>query len=589
MVVKKHERRLKAININNTNNKNRNSRLGVLQILRFTSIITFFVCGLTTILLKWPVQWNPSSSSQQTLLFIQHQYHHSSLHDTPHDDERTDTTIAATESTPPTRTTISPPLPFPQIFLIHVGKTGGSTIRNTLLPACAMYHAKWKERRCMQTFYNRSQTFLSQATIGVQHCHIVKPYPSIKDKANIFLWTIRNPIHRVISWYHTSHPENIIPGMEDHYHRHHHHRHRHNKPVLDPQRNQLLLQFFHCFPTIDEWAQQLRRPYHHSQPPHSQQQPSLSFQSSLDCSHLAWFFIHGHQPHDVGHLYYNYTYYARQTIWRNNEQYRLLYTNTNTTANTNTNTNTNTNLLQMTPTGKQNQQYHVYHHQQQHHHHQHHQRRRQRNQRRNQQQRETSDNQTKKMMTKDHTTSRKTTIWAIRTEFLWEDYQTIEHMLAERAVTRPTQPSRMIGWTNPTTTTTAWYSSPTTHTNIIVPENNDKNKDKDMDNPNPGSSSRTTVWLDDIVNKTHVHETHNSERHPKRTILSRSGSQYMCCALRSEIQLYVWLLQQAQNLNHDARQTSIHQVIQQSCAVSSLQELHQFCQSLSIGERESAR
>jgi hypothetical protein len=130
-----------------------------------------------------------------------------------------ETIVATTTATSDVNNTMTsssswPPIN-PQLYLIHVGKTGGSTIVKALSLSnystsvkCMVRRTKTKTTRrnkCYKYPSNNATSKLTQSILGVYHTW--SPLLNKADKlwllqnTNIFLFTIRNPISRLQSAY----------------------------------------------------------------------------------------------------------------------------------------------------------------------------------------------------------------------------------------------------------------------------------------------------------------------------------------------------------------------------------------------------
>jgi hypothetical protein len=92
-----------------------------------------------------------------------------------------------------------------KILFVHLGKAGGDTIRTTL--SCSWSPAI--RRQCEQTSREKgnNETLLSQQMIGIFHKKRLSPSDA-PEIATTFLWSLRNPIDRIQSWFYYSHPDN---------------------------------------------------------------------------------------------------------------------------------------------------------------------------------------------------------------------------------------------------------------------------------------------------------------------------------------------------------------------------------------------
>ncbi len=192
------------------------------------------------------------------------------------------------------------------LLLIHVGKTGGETVRHTLKITCRMRKNPIQQQTCWDTFpKNATESFLSRHTIGILHCDLLLPKNSL-ERATTLLWTLRNPLDRVVSWYHYMNPANCRP-LEDYYstacntNRSISRISRQNFETNDTKKkgSKWVGKFFVCFPTIDQFANAL-----------------LPGDNVSYCSQLAWRTITGEASKSSGHVYFNYNYYWNETMMK---------------------------------------------------------------------------------------------------------------------------------------------------------------------------------------------------------------------------------------------------------------------------------
>lgn len=94
----------------------------------------------------------------------------------------------------------------PLIVYLHVGKTGGSATKGALKIQCTAN--KWRrpeQKECrseMRRYFRRTggEGALSKQVIGYSHVDL-SPKEEILKKADAFLFSVRDPISRFISWY----------------------------------------------------------------------------------------------------------------------------------------------------------------------------------------------------------------------------------------------------------------------------------------------------------------------------------------------------------------------------------------------------
>ena len=131
------------------------------------------------------------------------------------------------------------------ILFVHVGKAGGETIKNILEMGCKSRKNKRRREECMA---NVPHSALSNQVHGYFHCFTIEPK---RFQPDTFLFNLRHPIDRAVSWYRYVHPGHCPANSGR----------RNGKPVCIAQR-QLnndpegwVGQFFQqCFPTVQDWA-----------------------------------------------------------------------------------------------------------------------------------------------------------------------------------------------------------------------------------------------------------------------------------------------------------------------------------------------
>ena len=210
-----------------------------------------------------------------------------------------------------------------RIFFVHVGKAGGETVRGVLKVMCRFRVNPVRRKECYQPFEGRHELQLSNETVGVIHCnnprpaHILKK-PESRASITTYLWVVRNPIDRVVSWFNYMNPKNcLVKGIKG----------------VDPDAACLLeksLQrvphgwgfgFYRvCFQKVEDFAWSLdpSLPYEKGGEKvfYNDTSASSVFNTTTNdtCSQLAWLGLRG-QAHEgqSNHLHYNYQYYAKAT------------------------------------------------------------------------------------------------------------------------------------------------------------------------------------------------------------------------------------------------------------------------------------
>ena len=208
------------------------------------------------------------------------------------------------------------------IVFVHVGKAGGDTIRGTLRSSCTWSPYEHIRRQCRDEMHsNQPETALSRSMMGV--IHTKRRYPIHgAQQATTFLWSVRNPIDRITSWFYYSHPRNC--GLVDS-----------KSPACAIQQKQhggWAYDFYiKCFSDINDFAFALN---HHNQGTYLEDPmkkkkkkkkkkktmmtittnaTTTKTTTGMSCTEIAHLGLSGNIP-DAGHLYYNYRYYANLTI-----------------------------------------------------------------------------------------------------------------------------------------------------------------------------------------------------------------------------------------------------------------------------------
>eukprot|EP00980_Cylindrotheca_fusiformis_P014379 scaffold3827_cov179-Cylindrotheca_fusiformis.AAC.43 len=184
------------------------------------------------------------------------------------------------------------------MIFVHVGKTGGETIKWRLRVICNLRGSQRKKAKCFEQFQAQGESKLSQSTIGYTHCGSQRPKHSM-EKANTFLVSIRDPIVSKVreecqlvdaprKKY--MHPQNCIPERPS--------------GACNLKKDTSIPwghDFFEiCFQTVDAFVQSMQ---------------SSTTTSSTNCSQLAIDAVQGNGPKaQSNHLYYNYMYNFNRTI-----------------------------------------------------------------------------------------------------------------------------------------------------------------------------------------------------------------------------------------------------------------------------------
>ncbi|CAJ1939211.1 unnamed protein product [Cylindrotheca closterium] len=201
-----------------------------------------------------------------------------------------------------------------RVLFVHIGKTGGETIRQTLRVACRMRQNPSLQESCLQKFKNDpslGKTPLNQQTIGTIHCLLMVPANAL-SKASTLLVSVRNPIERVISWFRYLHPGNCNPLVDKQSTA------CNVKKALRRERKEArkrqkrgtkggdkpsswITRFFQCFDSLPQVGLALKR-------------DDASLAAANNCSALAQKTIRGAASPISSHIYFNYEYYWNQTL-----------------------------------------------------------------------------------------------------------------------------------------------------------------------------------------------------------------------------------------------------------------------------------
>jgi hypothetical protein len=170
---------------------------------------------------------------------------------------------------------------------VHVGKTGGETIKWRLKLSCKLRASRRKKERCYEQF-EHGESLLSNATIGYMHCDKLRPKPSIEN-ATTFLISLRDPIDRIVSWFQYMHPQNCLPERPS------------AACNLKRENNSWGLDFYHeCFPEVNKMFRSIQTPL---------------VVGSINCSQMALETIQGNGPEGPSnHMFFNYYYLANKTV-----------------------------------------------------------------------------------------------------------------------------------------------------------------------------------------------------------------------------------------------------------------------------------
>lgn len=187
------------------------------------------------------------------------------------------------------------------IVYVHVGKTGGEWIKAQLKMVCKTRRNRNIRAVCLQQKY---PTYLSKLTVGYIHTSTMyidtdeqKPRQtipqtkSIRDASGAFshyLFSIRHPLRRLISWYTYNHPKSCDE----------------REPHSPSCKTSLWkTSFYECFPKLQDLANRIRSPA-----------PGGTDSQSDNCTKTFWNGWHARgdnlEPKDSNHLHWNFQVYA---------------------------------------------------------------------------------------------------------------------------------------------------------------------------------------------------------------------------------------------------------------------------------------
>jgi hypothetical protein len=196
------------------------------------------------------------------------------------------------------------------ILFVHVGKAGGETIKSILSAGCHSRNNKRRKAECLRQLPNST---ISDTIQSYFHC--LSMPSGAAEYSTSYLYNLRHPVDRTISWYHYIDPQNC----------------RREDPkspscgtawaISQNPRNGWEAEFFgRCFPTVEDWAQALAMPTPATTTVSSLPMAISNSSSSnhTDCSELAWSSLAGNidiAKHGVAaHMVFNFHYYTKKTI-----------------------------------------------------------------------------------------------------------------------------------------------------------------------------------------------------------------------------------------------------------------------------------
>jgi hypothetical protein len=194
------------------------------------------------------------------------------------------------------------------ILFVHVGKAGGETIKSILSAGCRSRKNKRRKAECLEQLPNST---ISDTIQSYFHCFSMPP--GAANYSTSYLYNLRHPVDRAVSWYHYIAPQNCR-------------QHKAPNSVACSTASAIYqnpvdgweAEFFgRCFPTVEDWAQALAVPKTTSLPT-AISNSSSSNHTHTDCSQLAWSSLAGNidvnKYNVAAHMVFNFQYYTQKTI-----------------------------------------------------------------------------------------------------------------------------------------------------------------------------------------------------------------------------------------------------------------------------------
>jgi hypothetical protein len=203
--------------------------------------------------------------------------------------------FTATTSTVITQQALMSPKRKTRILFVHIGKTGGEYIKAQLAVLCKTRKNKLLKEECLGKFQQQihPQSLISQHTFGYLHVHNpIFPKNGLKASTH-YLFSVRHPLTRFLSWYTYNHPQSCDPRES-------------NSPSC--KHNDWKTLFFNCFPSVPRMVQLLV----------SNDSDPLDTAADQACRTIFW---NGWEGRNIdnnlkypNHLYWNYQFYWNETM-----------------------------------------------------------------------------------------------------------------------------------------------------------------------------------------------------------------------------------------------------------------------------------
>ena len=187
----------------------------------------------------------------------------------------------------------------PRIAFMHVGKTGGTTLRTKVLYfGCEAIVKNYRKKTCLEKMNESGaeESNLSKYTQGIYHfeARIGEKKYKIEGGATDVLFTIREPVARAISWYGYHSPNNYKKGGDPR-----------SRLIANKDPNSFEARFFYdCFRSEAEMTQALVPGYTYN---------TTRTKNVTDCQFLLRDVFEDPGSRRYGHLSAGYRYYLRKS------------------------------------------------------------------------------------------------------------------------------------------------------------------------------------------------------------------------------------------------------------------------------------
>ena len=145
------------------------------------------------------------------------------------------------------------------------------------------------------------ESLLSKRTIGYMHCNMLRPKNSLND-ASTLLFSIRDPMDRIVSWFQYMHPQNCLPSRPSAACNL-----KKQATAKDKESyNWGLTMFEKCFHDVNDMIKSIQNDLSTTK--------RVAMKGDVNCTKLAIDTITGNgPPGPSNHLYFNYHYYLNKT------------------------------------------------------------------------------------------------------------------------------------------------------------------------------------------------------------------------------------------------------------------------------------